>query len=365
MKTAPIRRLLISASLALLITQAALATTVVVGNCLSHLQTYSTISQAVTAVAPESIILICPGNYPEQVTIAQPLTLRGVQTGNAANPTIAVPSGGLTKSVISPTNGITMYFQILVQGTETGLVNISNLAINGSNNNVTNGWLEGVYYQNSSGAVENVATYDQMGNGYGFGIFLESTTSSQKAITVRKCSIHDFDAEGIRTNGNADLAVNIASNAVVVSPSTSLQVNGIDIYGVGTVSDNSIANKPGLSGGNGIGIAAASGLTISNNTIVGMTIGIWPGDSNVVLSNRVSLANAALLLGGTDNDVEHNDLYPGEGGAAVDFNCTGTGNTVIHNLINDSDWGFVSSGGSNTIAPNSFSNVAQLVSPPC
>ncbi|MFZ1919679.1 MAG: right-handed parallel beta-helix repeat-containing protein [Terriglobales bacterium] len=366
MRTAPIRRLLISASLALVIAQAALARPVVVGTCLSHLQTYSTISQAVAAVASGSTILICPGSYPEQVTIKQPLTLRGVRSGTAANPTVTVPPGGLTQSVISPNNGIKMYFQILVLGTGTGLVNIENLAINGSNNEVSNGWLEGVYYQNSSGVMNNLATYNQTGNGYGFGVFLESTTSDQKPVTVSHCSIHDFDAEGIRTNGNANLTVNIRSNAVVVSPSTSLQINGIDIYGIGTVSDNSVATRPGLQGGAGIGIATESGVTISNNTIVGMVIGIWPlGNSNVVFSNRVSFANSAVVLSGTDNDVEHNHFYPGEGGAGVDFNCTGTGNTVIHNLFNDADWGIVSSGGSNTVTPNSFSNVAQLISPPC
>jgi hypothetical protein len=81
----------------------------------------------------------------------------------------------LTKSVIAPTNGVTMFFQILVQGTESGLVNISNIAVNGSSsaNHVLNGWIEGIYYQNSSGTVSNVATYGQNGNGNGFGIFLE------------------------------------------------------------------------------------------------------------------------------------------------------------------------------------------------
>jgi hypothetical protein len=44
---------------------------------------------------------------------------------NTADPIVTVPSGGLTKSVIAPTNGATMFFQILVQGTESGMVNIA------------------------------------------------------------------------------------------------------------------------------------------------------------------------------------------------------------------------------------------------
>ena len=102
MRTSLPRRLLISASLTLLIAPAGIAKTVQVGTCLPRLQTYATISQAVIAVAPSSTIFVCPGNYPEQVAITQPLTLRGVQSGNTANPTIIAPSGGLTKSVATP-----------------------------------------------------------------------------------------------------------------------------------------------------------------------------------------------------------------------------------------------------------------------
>ncbi len=72
MRTSPLRRFLISASLALLVTPAAIAKTVQVGTCLPNLQTYPTISQAVTSVAPGSTIMLCPGNYPEQVAIMQP-----------------------------------------------------------------------------------------------------------------------------------------------------------------------------------------------------------------------------------------------------------------------------------------------------
>lgn len=134
---------------------AASAATVAVGSCRPNLQTYPTISQAAGAVAAGSTILVCPGVYREQVTITQPLTLTGVHSDNAANPVIAVPSGGLTQSVVAPANGATMFFQILVQGTDTGLVNINNIAVDGNNNQVTlhfggPSWLSGIYYQNSS-----------------------------------------------------------------------------------------------------------------------------------------------------------------------------------------------------------------------
>jgi pectin methylesterase-like acyl-CoA thioesterase len=53
-------------------------TIVAVGNCRPHLVSYSTISEAVASVTPNSTVLVCPGTYPEQVTITQPLILKGL-----------------------------------------------------------------------------------------------------------------------------------------------------------------------------------------------------------------------------------------------------------------------------------------------
>ena len=374
MKRAPFRGLMIAVSaLSLLIAPAALASTVLVGTCQHGLQTYPTISQAVSSVPTGSTVLVCPGTYPEQVTITQPLTLRGVQSANTANPTIAVPSGGLTKSVIAPTNGVIMFFQILVQGTESGLVNISNIGVSGSSsaNNALNGWISGIYYQNSSGTVSGVAAYGQNGNGYGFGIFLEGTTSPAKAVTVKNSSVHDFDVEGIRTNGSGNsLTVNIASNSVIGSNAFSGNpvYGGIDVQGaVGSIANNRVITHPAPPGiSAGVGVAFPSSSVVTGNTVENFSVGVWAlGNSNTVKSNQVSLAGAGIVISGSNNTVETNSFLNLSGGTGIDFNCTGTGNTVIHNLINDASWGISSSHGSNTISPNSYSNVANLISPPC
>ena len=367
--------LLIAASaLSSLTAPAALAKTVLVGTCRHGLQTYPTISQAVSSVPAGSTVLVCPGNYPEQVTITQPLILRGVQSANTANPTIAVPSGGLTKSVIAPTNGITMFFQILVQGTESGLVNISNIGVNGSSsaNSALNGWISGIYYQNSSGTVTSVAAYGQSGNGYGFGIFLEGTTSPPKAVTVKNSSVHDFDSEGIRTNGSVvpSLIVNIASNSVISSNSFSGNpaYGGIDVQGAaGSIANNRVITHPALPGiSAGVGVAFPSSSVVTGNTVENFTVGVWAlGNSNAVKSNQVLLAGTGIVISGSNNNVQTNSLLNLSGGTGISFNCTGTGNTAIHNLINDASWGIASSHGSNTITPNSYSNVANMISPPC
>jgi pectin methylesterase-like acyl-CoA thioesterase len=91
MKKTPLCGLFI-VTLLVIVVPAALASTVVVGTCLQNYQIYSTISQAVSSVPSGSTVLVCPGVYAEQVTVTQPLTLRGVNSANTANPTIIVPA---------------------------------------------------------------------------------------------------------------------------------------------------------------------------------------------------------------------------------------------------------------------------------
>lgn len=66
-----------------------------VGTCRPSLPSYTTISQAVSGVPSGSTVLVCPGNYPEQILIAQPLTLEGVQSGGSGAAVVVVPPGGV------------------------------------------------------------------------------------------------------------------------------------------------------------------------------------------------------------------------------------------------------------------------------
>jgi hypothetical protein len=364
MRTSPLRRFLISASLALLVTPAAIAKTVQVGTCLPNLQTYPTISQAVTSVVPGSTIMLCPGNYPEQVAITQPLTLKGVQSGNAANPTILVPSGGLTKTVATPTGNV--YYQLLANNGTSGAVDVSNITVDGSGNRLPNDSpLAGVFYYNTSGTVSRMAIFNQLGTGVGYGLI--ATGSSPVTVSVLHCSIHDFDQGGISIDGS--LTATIKSNEIVTSTSFSgsSAPAGIILYSSGTVANNRVITHPqppGVSANAGISIE--SDVVVTNNTVETFTIGIWAlGDSDTVTSNRVLLAGGGVVISGNNNDVEYNSFTNLPNAAGISFNCTGTGNTVIHNVVNDAYWGIVDPHGTNTIAPNTFTNVAKVISPPC
>ena len=76
--------------------QAARASTVVVGSCKPSLTSFSTIQAAVNAAPAGSNIDVCPGTYPEQVTItSKSLTLVGIVAGTNDAAVLTPPSGGL------------------------------------------------------------------------------------------------------------------------------------------------------------------------------------------------------------------------------------------------------------------------------
>src|SRR5271165_4314468 len=75
--------------------QAARASTLIVGKCKTGIQ-FTTISAAVaSAPATGAVIEVCPGTYPEQVTISKSLTLKGIASGNSSAAIITSPNGGL------------------------------------------------------------------------------------------------------------------------------------------------------------------------------------------------------------------------------------------------------------------------------
>jgi hypothetical protein len=183
-------------------------------------------------------------------------------------------------------------------------------------------------------------------------------------VTVTKSSVHDFDSGGIRCNCPTGMTVDINSNSVVGSNSANSNSpdEGIDMDAAGKISNNSVPSNPALPAtSQGVGIAFKSNMVVSGNTVIGWGADIWTvGDSNVIKLNRVSKAGGGITLSGNNNDVEHNFLANFPGGAGISFNCTGSGNTVIHNQVNDAYWGIVDPHGTNTVTPNTFTNVQVL-----
>ena len=254
----------------ILVTQNSSAqTTVAVGNCGPHLVSYTTISEAVAAVTPNSTVFVCPGTYPEQVTIAQPLILMGLKSATGAEPVITVPSGGLLGDDV----------QLSVQGTADApfAVNISNLSVDGTGSGVecSTGSVTGIKYEFASGTIEHVNVRHQSPGGCGIGIELLGGLFVVNTVNVLESRIEDFDESGISasSDGATGFLVNLTSNSVV-----SLQPvvqSGIEYFMTDGVAER---NSVVLSGGTGVDLLNFfSGMTARGNTVIGATIGITAG----------------------------------------------------------------------------------------
>jgi hypothetical protein len=134
--------------------------------CTSSKSPYSifiTIQEAVTQVPAGSTINVCPGTYPEQVVISQPVTLRGVSYGGQSQVVIAMPSTPLaqTSSIyFSSVSSVAAQVQVTA-----GPVNISNITVDGtaeSSNCPSDSYYFGIFYSSgSSGTVDEVEARNQ------------------------------------------------------------------------------------------------------------------------------------------------------------------------------------------------------------
>jgi len=297
---------------------------VAVGNCRPHLVSYSTISEAVAAVPPNSTVLVCPGVYPEQVTINQPLTLRGLSEGISSRAVITVPSGGILSSFGQAE-------QLSVQGTDfptSGPVDIRNLVVDGigSGFDCSTGTLVGIAYQFADGTVDNVEVRNQNPGGCGFGIVLTGDPFLVNTVNVRNSSIHDFDNTGVlaTSGGETGFLVNLTSNWIQ-SSSTSVQA-GVDYdFTDGLAARNTIivAGNFGLLLDNFF-----AGMTVHENLIIGPNTGIYSGGSlpfspTVITGNTLFNNGTGIFISETSgNDVVKSNTIFHSRTAAIDLDCS-------------------------------------------
>jgi hypothetical protein len=389
-----------------------------------NLTTFNTISAAVTAVPAGSTIYICPGTYAEQVVITKKLTLIGVAsnglTASSAlggnNPVIVSPAGGVIVNSFDLVGSFPTAAQILVENT-AGPVDISNIAVDGSNNGLSGCGtdLVGIYYQNASGVVNHVVTRYQELDASDFGcqdglaIYVQSGYSGggTASVTVENSSVHDYDKNGITADGSGTVAL-IEGNYVVGVGATPLTAqNGLQLSDGAsgkitgnTVTDDVYVNPQDCYPGNcysatGIllydsGGTSASHVTVGSNTvsntqgaIVVITDGGLTADFNDVMLNKITTSSgifvtgATYLLDGIDLCSNHNTatsntvLNSSGSGIHIDGECTepngaitGTYTSVMTNTVNEACAGVLTgpglSGTNNTVMGNLTYNVVQV-----
>jgi hypothetical protein len=324
-----------------------LAATYAVGPCKPSLVSFPTISAAVSGVPPGSTVLVCPGTYPEQVTIAQPLTLKGITSGNAGQAVITVPGSGLT--VV--TTGLGDQIAAMVDVT-AGPVNISDITVDGIGYSVSlPNWLVGILYNDGSSGTVNEITARNLNTsgGTGMGVWAENSTGTNQSVTIENSSFHDIDNSGVITLGST-LFATVKGNTVEFGHYQ------LQFLSAGNFTANVI------SGGGYTGITAFGPNTVSGNTVNDSIYGIQAYSGVTATSNKISNVSWGIydFGGGSSNTYKSNAIT--KTGIGIDFNCQTP--AVLSNTINDANIG-LNNVPSSFSGANSFNNVVTLRNDGC
>ena len=367
------------------------ASTVSVGTCVTGGAHYTTIQAAVTAVTAGSTIEVCPGNYPEQVVIAKNLTLKGVTSGSAQNPTLVVPGAGFAANATTLSGG-SLATQIEVESPATA-VTISYLAVDGTGNNLNSGCnaarLVGIFFKSASGTLNYVVARNQAqntanfscGDSAGLGIFVESAGTAKPAtVTIKNSTVYGFQKNGITAN-ETGTTVTLNNNSVIGAGPVDIAQNSIQIgYGAtGTVENNTVGDDvfngdPSAGTGSGILVYDSGNLSITGNSvaftqggIVIATDGNQTDNDNTLTNNQVvnTQVGDGIDLCSNGNTVTSNTVFSAsQSGIHLDSSCVaasiGSNNTVSKNVVNDACAGILLGSGTGNTFPtaNTYANVA-------
>jgi len=300
-------------------TQKTTSKKVQVGTCQNNLTPYSSIQSAVNAVPSGATVEICPGTYPEQVTINAPITLQGIAFGGNQVVVVALPGAGLTQNGTGPVTSFPIDAQILVQ--DAGPVNISGLTVDGSGGSCPSDvGIAGIVYlssaQPSSGKVTNSVVRNvasSCGSPQGVALYGENGTDNPSTLTVESNSIHSINGQGIAFGPNQG----------------------------GTISSNTISQVNG-------------GIAFQN-----------AGPNAKATSNNISSAQNAVSLNNANTVTVQSNTITNTSGTAISLNdSSSTGNNITKNTINEANCGISdSNAGSDVFLPNTILNIAASTCP--
>jgi parallel beta-helix repeat protein len=336
--------------------QSASATTAVVSvgaSCQPTIKArYATIQAAVTAVSPGSTILVCPGTYPEQVTISKPVTIRGVNDNNQGAAVITIPAGGLVP-VPTTTYGL-VGAQVLVQNTST--VSISNLAIDGAGGGcpTTNGYnhvagIEALNVGDPAGLTVRRVVVRNLSGACALGVGLHAEGSG---LTIDSNNFHVIDGAAL---------VQFGGDSQITSNTIQTTSNGIVLHGV--TQQSGVSNNVVLTSGvSGITLEAGTSHVGIKGNIIGpfVNFGILISDSsgNTASSNRATADWAGLLLYNAGQNTTWANIFTNLGYVGIWDEFSTGGNAVNSNTVNESPFGIIAvSPADDDLSGNTLTNV--------
>lgn len=323
--------------------------------CRPSLPHFSTIQSAIDASGMGDTVLVCPGNYQEQITIAIPLNLEGI------------PYQGLSAVVITAPPRV-FGVQVLVQNTTN--VTLSNLIVDG-----TGGFAIGMKFDyvglasdsTSCGHINNVVVRNFV------GLAIESNTS---CLVIQSSDIHDIGNLGLYTYNGTSIRVR---DSMFRSANVALSQVSATFIGNTVIGEVSLQHINGSNFSNNTIISNYPGLTLgtsANNKIIGNTIigsgnnkftGIYVYGSTTIFSGGNTISGnhiSGFTVGAALYDIDGNSFGRNvltSNVTAIYVNdyagITRTPTVVTNNTINEATCG-VSIGGVGTIyTPNTFHNV--------
>jgi hypothetical protein len=327
---------------------------------------FTQIQAAVNAANPGDHIRICPGTYPEQLTITKPLDIDG------DNGAILQP-GPIVQNTTSLFDASPIATAILVADTTD--VSINGLIVDGINNGIAQCGpdLIGIMFRNASGAVADSAirnftlSASLAGCQSGTGIFVQSGAGQISTVTIANCSIHDFQKNGI-TGNEIGTTVFIQRNVVTGSgPTPAIAQNGVQIgFGAkGAIQHNVVTNNlyslciavPTCQAvATNILVTQSDGIEVSGNKAGLSQVPIFvDGNHAHVCDNEAFAANVFddIRIEGRSAEVAVNRLFNGAESAVF---LMGNNSSVQQNEIGDSTIGILEASGStaNLIVDNRF-----------
>jgi len=304
--------------------------------------------------------MVCPGLYPEQVIVNQPLTLEGVTdgTGNAA--VITVPGFGLVQNGTSTSFG-PVTVQLLVQNTVG--VTIKDLVVDGSGGNCPAGSNRnvgiGVFDVGSANDGTTAATIANVVVRNDTTCLGDGILADTSYITITGSDIHDVN----------QTAIDAYSAKYSITNNSIQRAHAYGIVLLNNAAGSVVSGNNVSDGSSGILSSGPNlGATITKNTVLNnFNVGVWTFFANqqTVTSNVVSNSSWLLVVeGGSSNTVQNNKLSDAFYDGILDEISFG-GNNITKNTVNEGQFGVFgdSSVGGDTLVPNTFFNVVTTIDP--
>jgi hypothetical protein len=277
-----------------------------VGTCKPGKADFTTIQQAVTAVPPGSTINVCPGNYPEQVVIQQPLTVQGVQSGNNSSIVITAPPAPIVSFQSQLLVGA-VAAQLAVLNT-SGPVNISQLTVDGGGFFVAGANIAGIAYESSSGTLTQVSQLLQSTNAVSFpGILVLNDSGISQTFSMKDSLVQGAQSEGVFILGQA---INLdIENSYFFMSAPGFGILAQNTSG-GTISGNTIDLPNGA--GHGISVLSnSSPITVNGNSTANGSFGIEIDSLSTTSLIKNTLSNSAtgiVFAGTADSTIQGNQI---------------------------------------------------------